>query len=116
SLAGLPGYSLYPTLQVLDTLRLNPRLNTVDYPVTVTLTDADVASAVAGSLVTKVLYLENPERAAPVAQAPGEVPERDVPPNRDLLAEARDLGRPVLIFRLGQRLFSPEELARESVY
>ncbi len=36
--------------------------------------------------------------------------EADVPPSRDPLAEARDLGRPMLVVRFGGRVPPPEEL------
>ena len=48
----------------------------------------------------------------PVATKADQPFEMDVPPGRDLMAEARGLGRPLLIVRLGQRDVSPEELAR----
>jgi uncharacterized repeat protein (TIGR01451 family) len=111
-----PGVSLYPSLEVRGSLCLPPRLNAAAYPAPVTLTEADIASALSGALVTKVVYLEDPDRAAPVASGPDRVLENDLPPGRDPLGEARELGRPVLIVRLGERSFSPEELARESVY
>src|SRR5205085_10363669 len=110
SLPQRPGYSLFPTLTVVDTLRLSPRLNGANYPAPVTLTDEDITSALAGSLVTKVLYLEHPDRAAPQATLPGQILETPVPPNRDVVAEATQYGRPVVVLRMGQRLLSREEL------
>jgi uncharacterized repeat protein (TIGR01451 family) len=80
------------------------------------LTDQDVEAVLEGSMVTKVIYLENPSRAVPVATRPDQPTEFDLPAQVDPLAEARMRGRTVLIVRIGGRsLFAPEELAHESV-
>jgi uncharacterized repeat protein (TIGR01451 family) len=113
--AGRPGVSLAPTLQVCNTLALTPCLHPANYPAPVELTEADIEQALAGSLITKVIYLENPDLAVPVATRKGEALETVVPPDRDLLAEARERGRPMLVVRLGGRIVSTEELAAESV-
>ncbi len=111
-----PGVSIYPTLEVRGSLNLPPRLNAAAYPAPVVLTDADIESVLAGNLISKVVYLENPDRAMPTT-TPLDMPiEGDLPPGHDLLAEARDRGRPMLIVRLGGRLLvSDEELALSSV-
>src|SRR5262249_22607608 len=75
----------------------------------------DVEQVLAGAYLTKVVFLENPETAMGVATRPDQPLEWDLPAARDLLAEARALGRPVLIIRLGQRDVSTEELAHQSV-
>src|SRR5262249_20647023 len=61
------------------------------------------------------VYLENSERAIPVATSPDAPPETDMPPTRHLIDEAWELGRPVLIVRIGQRILSPEEMAKQSL-
>lgn len=110
-----PGLSLYPTLEVRGSLSLRPAMTAAAYPAPVTLTEADVRAALAGSLVTKVVYLEDPDKAVPAATAPGQVLEYDLPLNRDPLADARELGRPMLIVRLGGLEVSADELAARSV-
>src|SRR5260370_42552646 len=62
-----PGVSLYPTLEVRGTLALPPGLSGAGFPAPVVITEDDVQKALAGVLVTKVIYLEHPERAAPAA-------------------------------------------------
>ncbi len=97
------------------TLHLPPQMRPSDYPAPVTLTEDDINRVVSGSLLTKVVYLEDPDVALPApsrVDAPLEVP---VPANQDILEEARRLGRPMAVVRLGQRQFTGEELARESV-
>jgi uncharacterized repeat protein (TIGR01451 family) len=111
-----PGVSIYPTLEVRGSLNLPPRMNAAAYPAPVVLTDADIESVLAGNLISKVVYLEHPDRAMPTTTPLDQPIENDLPPGHDLLAEARDRGRPMLILRMGGRLLvSDEELTHSSV-
>jgi uncharacterized repeat protein (TIGR01451 family) len=113
--ADQPDAAIYPTLEVRGTLFLPPKVAPCDFPAPVVLTEADLKSAIAGSLVTKVVYLEDPDKAVPASIPPTGPAESDVPPDRNLLDDARDLGRPVLVVRLGGRVPPPEELLYGSV-
>ncbi|HXG10469.1 MAG TPA: hypothetical protein VNK04_11970 [Gemmataceae bacterium] len=113
--AAYPGLALYPSLEVCGTLCLPPKVGGADHPAVVPITEQDVERVLAGSLVTKVIYLEDPERPLPGATQPDLPVEIDLPPGTDLMTEARLRGRPMLIVRLGQREVSAEELARASV-
>src|SRR5262249_47296864 len=84
-------------------------------PATFVLTEPDIERVLAGSLVTKVLYLEHPDKAPPLATDKTRPLERDVPPRTDPLEAAREFGRPVLVVRLGERELTDEELARQSI-
>jgi uncharacterized repeat protein (TIGR01451 family) len=86
----------------------------VNYPAPLVLSD-DVDRVLTGSLVTRVITLEDPERAVPVATKPDRPLEFQAPPGRDPIDEAREHGKPFLVFRMGQRDFSPEELALQTV-
>jgi uncharacterized repeat protein (TIGR01451 family) len=110
-----PGVSLYPTLEVRGTLQLPPKQRAADYPAPLVLTPEDVNQALAGSLVTKVIYLENPDLAPPIATSADQPLERETRPSDDLLEEARALGRPMFILRLGGRAFSPDEMMRQAI-
>ena len=114
-LAGRPGVTLHPTLEVLGSLHLPPKLNAAEHPAPVVFTEQDLERALAGALVTKVIYLEHPERAIPSAAPPGAPHELELPPRYDALAAAREQGRPVLIVRLGERDFTDQELAVQAV-
>ncbi len=115
NLPGHPGLSLFPTIEVRGTLVPPPGLNPIPYAVPVVVTPADVNRVLAGAFITKVIYLECPDVALPVASNP-EVPlETEMLPNHDLLAEARLLGRPLLVVRLGQRDVAPEEMAGHAI-
>jgi uncharacterized repeat protein (TIGR01451 family) len=110
-----PGVSLSPTLEVRGTIHLPAKQNPYDYPAPVVFTEQDIEQVLAGAYLTKVVFLENPETAIGVATRPDQPLEWDLPAARDLLAEARALGRPVLVVRLGQRDVSTEELSHCSV-
>ena len=114
-MAKFPGAELYPSLEVRGCVQLPARMNPADYPAPVVLTEEDVEKALSGVLVTKVVYLENPERAASVTWKQDQPPESLVPADRDPWREAWSLGRPVLILRFGERQLSPEELAGQSI-
>ena len=113
--ADRPGLAVYPTLEVRGSLSLTSHVRASAFPAPVVITDADLRAAVAGTLVTKVIYLEDPDKAAPSSAPPGRPPETDVPPSRDPLDEARAFGRPMLVVRLGGRVPPPDELAADSV-
>lgn len=96
-----PGAELYPTIEVLD--RLHPPPGKADeFPVPIDLSEEDLELALGGRLVTKVIYLEQPQFARPVA-AGETIPLVTVPESTNILAEADLLGRPMLILRLGSR-------------
>ena len=113
-----PGLSLYPTLEVRGTLILPPGLNAASFPAPVVLTDDDVRKASAGALVTKVIYLEHPERATPAATTP-DLPLENATPtaDHDLLRRrcCGSRGRTILVLRFGQIQMTPPEVAISSV-
>jgi uncharacterized repeat protein (TIGR01451 family) len=110
-----PGLALFPSLEVRGTLHLPAHLRLADFPAPVVITEDDIALALAGGFVTKVIYLENPERAQPVATRPDRPVEITLRPGLDPTEEARAFGRPVLILRLGARTLSTEELVHQAI-
>src|SRR5437762_7640746 len=127
-----PGAILFPTLEVRGTLHLPVHLRAADYPAPVVISEQDVALALAGGLVTKVVYLEDPTRAQvpltpPSPPQPGgeggvrvatrsdQPVEFTMRPGGDPVDEARAFGRPMLIVRFGARTFGPDELAASSM-
>jgi uncharacterized repeat protein (TIGR01451 family) len=114
-IAERPGVTLYPSLEVRGTLQLPPEMSASAYPAPVLLTLEDIDRARAGALVTKVIYLESVEHARGAATRPDLPLETELGPAEDLLEEARLLGRPVLVVRLGGRIFSDQELVAEAV-
>jgi uncharacterized repeat protein (TIGR01451 family) len=117
-LAGLPGRPdavLYPEVEVRGSLVPRPGMNYMDYPAPVAFTPDDLERAANGALITKVIFLEDPEKAAPVrttVDAPLELP---APTEPDAFQQATDNGRLVAIVRLGNRVPPADELARRAV-
>lgn len=97
-----PGVELYPTIEVIDRLH-PPAGHEWEFPVPVVFTDEDIRHALQGRLVTRVVYLEQPQLAA-TATAEDLVLPRNLPPNDDPFEIADRLGRPLLVVRLGGRV------------
>jgi uncharacterized repeat protein (TIGR01451 family) len=109
-IAADPKVALYPTLEVRGSLALMPQIHAADYPAPVVLTAQDLDRALAGVMVTKVIYLEHPDHAVPVSTKSDEPLETMVSADRDPVAEARSMGRPMVIVRFGERQVSEDEL------
>lgn len=103
-----PGVELYPSIELLD--RLHPPAGLkLKYPLPVEITAADIQAAMNDRLVTKIIYLEQPDLAIPGAQQ-GSIHETAIPQSKNLMTEADLRGRPVVILRLGGRIPNPEEI------
>lgn len=96
------GLEVFPTIEVIDRLYA-PLGQEIRFAIPVELTQEDLEIALGGRFVTRVIYLEDPHRALPVASDGGQM-WFDVGPSRDPLAVADGLGRPVAILRMGGRL------------
>lgn len=101
----LPGVELYPTVELLDRLH-PPRGRESEFPVPITLTEQEIHFALQGRLVTKVIYLEQPDRAAAVRNSTA-ARTRIADPRENVLAAADEAGRPMAIVRLGGRIPDP---------
>ena len=88
-LPGRPGLTLFPTLEVRGSLRVPPELPASRYPATFRLSEIDVTHLAEGAMLTKVVYLEHPQKAFPEPVRVEEPIELTFPANRDLLNEAR---------------------------
>jgi hypothetical protein len=97
-----PGVEIFPSIEILD--RLHPPHGTeANYPIPVVLTQADLREAVEGALVTRVIYLEHPRLAASVDPLRREFPQT-VAPTQNALQEADQMGRAMIIVRIGGRI------------
>lgn len=107
-------FELYPSIELLDFLHPPKGLET-DFPIPVVITESDIREAVGGRLVTKVVYLEDPETALP-RRGPKELqPWFDVSASEDPVRTAAGLGRPMAIMRIGSRVPTAQELAEASM-
>ncbi|MDO4569957.1 MAG: hypothetical protein Q4D38_06220 [Planctomycetia bacterium] len=102
-----PGVELYPTIEIVD--RTHPPVGEeIRHAVVVELAREDLIAAISGKFVKRIIYIEDPETALPVAQT-SELGQGyfDVPAETDAYAMAKTLGRPIVILRIGGR--APEE-------
>ena len=97
------GLEVFPTVEIINRL-YTPRGQEIRFPILIELTREDLELALAGKFVTRVIYLEDPEKALPIALPEDEQSWFEAGPGRDPLAIADSLGRPVAILRMGARL------------
>lgn len=98
-----PGKELYPSLEILGRLHAPPGLEN-KFPIQVNILQDDLERAIEGSMVTKVIYLEDPDTAFPHRHVEDHQPYFDVLRNEDPLRAAERLGRPMAILRMGSRV------------
>jgi hypothetical protein len=100
-----PGVELYPSVELLDRLH-PPRGREAEFPVPITFTAEEIELALQGRMITKVIYLEQPDRAAPVRNSTA-ARTRIAGTQDNPLALADEAGRPMAIVRLGSRAPDP---------
>ncbi len=96
-----PGVELYPTVELLDRLHPPPGQE-LEYPIPLQFTAEEIEAALDGRLVTKVVFLEQPQLAPPRDQV-FPIPTPEFLSSVNILAEADRAGRPMAILRLGSR-------------
>ncbi|MCD0463228.1 hypothetical protein [Roseiconus lacunae] len=102
------GVELYPTVELIGKLNPPPGKETL-FPIPINLSESDLLNALDGNLVTRVIYLEDPQTAVPLAKERQDDRPIDIPLDQDALATADSLGRPIAIVRLGSK--SPPRVA-----
>jgi hypothetical protein len=97
------GVDIYPTVELIDRLYPPPGL-ALRFPIPIELTQDELELAAGGAFVTRVIYVEDPQHALPVARhANDELPWTEAPAGEDPLVTADRNGRPVAILRIGSR-------------
>jgi uncharacterized repeat protein (TIGR01451 family) len=114
NLPGHPGISLFPTLEIRGTLYLPPKLHASAYPAAISFTMEEIDRVLAGALITKVIYLEDPEKAFPVATTTERPVEIDAFRGQNPIEAAQERGRPMIIVRLGSRQLEPAEMGQQT--
>jgi uncharacterized repeat protein (TIGR01451 family) len=103
-----PGTIIYPSIELIN--RLYPPLGEADkHAVEILFDQSDLDQVVKGNVVTRVVYLENPELALPVTQKQGEQNWYDMAPGEDPLETSSQYGRPMVIVRVGSRVPDPSD-------
>ncbi len=96
------GLEIFPTIEIIDRTYA-PEDQQVRFAIPVEIDSKDIELALQGKFVTRVIYLEDPHNALPMRSSNGQS-WFEVAPNRDPLAVADELGRPVAILRMGGRV------------
>lgn len=102
-----PGVEVYPTVEIIDRM-YPPAGQKWRFPIPIDLTERELELAADGKFITRVIYLEDPDRASPLAEDPDQQTWFEVSPGTDPLKVADGLGRPVAILRIGGRLPDPQ--------
>lgn len=97
-----PGLDIYPTVELIDRVYPPPG-QALRFAIPIVISRDDMMQALSGNLVTRVIYLEDPQTALPIADKPGQQRDFDIAPDQDALEVADALGRPVAIIRYGSR-------------
>ncbi len=98
-----PGMEVFPTVEIIDRL-YPPAGEATRFPIPIAISQEELELALDGKFVTRVIYVEDPDRALPVAEQPNEQNWFEVEPDQNPLEVADHLGRPIAILRLGGRL------------
>lgn len=110
-----PGQTLYPEIEVRGSLVLKPGMKYMEYPIPLKFSEEDIERAVNGIALTKVIYLEDPEKAVPVSTRPDSPLELSSDSEAEALRSASENGRIVAIVRMGDRKPTDEELQARAV-
>lgn len=105
-----PGQELYPTLEVRGSLNMPRVADPAKFPAIVRVHQHEIESALRGGMITKIIYLEDSGKAEPTQSNLENPIETQVPQTMDLYEEARRKGRPMLVFRMGGKSVSEQEL------
>lgn len=106
NIPGHEGLEVFPTIEVVDRL-YPPRGQERRFPIPVELNADDIELALDGKFVTRVIYLEDPAMALPIAEGRLDQHWYDAGPGVNPLQEADRWGRPLAVVRMGGRV--PDE-------
>src|SRR5262249_21666891 len=110
-----PGKVLYPEVEVRGVLVPRAGMKYMDYPIPLVFSLADIDRVMQGAVITKVIYLEDPEKAIPTEVLPDHPVETPDDTERQAIRSAGENGRLMAIVRLGDRKPSHEELQTVAV-
>lgn len=115
NLPNSPDKALYPEVEVRGVLAPRGGMKYMDYPIPLQFTQSDIEHALEGALITKVIYLEDPDKAVPAEVNPDRPVEIPEDTESAAIKSARDNGRLMAIVRLGNRKPSQMELQTVAV-
>jgi uncharacterized repeat protein (TIGR01451 family) len=105
-----PGSELFPVIEVVGHLHRPEGVDPGKYPIRIVFLQDDLDDTLDRTrLVTKVIYLEDPDHALPFRMAKDQIPVVTLNPSEPPLRVATALGRPVAIVRMGLRRPSTDD-------
>jgi uncharacterized repeat protein (TIGR01451 family) len=110
-----PGRVLYPEVEVRGTLVPRPGMKYMEWPAPLPLTATDIERALNGAVITKAIFLEDPERAIPAQFGLNAPVEMSAESEEAAIKEAIAGGRLVAILRIGNKIPSPETLTVSAI-
>ena len=106
-----PGVEVFPVIEVVGHLHRPEGIDPGKYPIRVIFTLEELDAVLnQGRLVTKVIYLEDPDQALPFRMAKDQIPVVSLNATEQPLRVASALGRPMAIVRIGGRRPTFEEV------
>ncbi|MFO0805237.1 MAG: hypothetical protein U0791_19200 [Gemmataceae bacterium] len=106
---------LYPEVEIRGTLVPRPGMKYMDWTAPLTFSVNDLERALLGSVITKAIYLEDPEKAIPAQFGLNSPDEMPVDTEGHAIKEAIANGRLVAILRFGSRIPDASELKASSI-
>ena len=110
NIPGREGVELYPSLQIA-TVKAQTRAYVAHNAISLQLTDEDIDQALAGHLVTKVIYLPDPEHQELAIAGIATVVSTRLDPGIDPVVEADRRGEIVAVLQVGNRDSDPPGVA-----
>ena len=105
-----PGKSIYPEVEVRGTLVPRPGMKYMNYPLPIVLSQNDIDKVLKGVVLTKVIYLEDPDKALPT-QVDRDAPvETEDGTEDEAIKAAIANGRLMAIVRVGNLKLTAEQL------
>lgn len=105
-----PGRTLYPEIEVRGSLLVQHSMKYMDYPAALVFSADDIERVIAGAMITKVVYLEDPEKAIPAEARANSPIEVTADTEAEAVKAAVENGRLVAVVRLGDREPPADEL------
>jgi uncharacterized repeat protein (TIGR01451 family) len=105
-----PGQSLYPEVEVRGTLVPRPGMKYMDYQLPLTFSQEDIEKVLKGVVLTKVIYLEDPEKALPAEVGRDSPVEMGEASEQAAIKAAIANGRLMAIVRVGNLKPTLEQL------
>jgi len=107
-----PERPLFPSIEIRGSLNAPPGYDFTKYPLPITMTTEEIERVRSGAMLTKVIYLENPEKAVAIQTSNDEPLQFSALTEGEAFKEANLRGRIVAVMHIGERKYAPDELAR----